>query len=344
VWEDLRKTYPSALDVVTQQPRLAPLFHYRLREAGLEWPDAGALAETARRVWGTNQMRIFRATEAHRALEGAGIEALFLKGLAMIPLFPAESTRPMQDIDVLVRRSDFAAATAVLAEQGWSMLSDDSAATRRYDHAANLVNDQAEELDLHWRLAPGAFADAPTANPWESSRLVSLAGRQIRVLGATYQLYHSISHGLAWDKEPSLHWIPDAAFVIGSSGDDIEWDRLLALADSNHRGVAVREGLRLLANGLGVSVPDSALRSAANPRGPERREAWCLRHIGPRSLWGGIPDRWYLYRRVATSIGEKPTPWGYLRYLRWRWIPHGSFGSTIKTKIDDRLAVVRRRN
>lgn len=354
VWDRVRATYPSALDVVAKQPRLAALFHYRLRQAGVDWPDVEALAATARRVWGSNQMRMFRAVEVDRALEEAGVEALFLKGLAVLHLYPAATTRPMQDIDLLVRRSDFATAMTALSELGWSTTSDNSDKARthdfaadpltlRYAHAAALSNGSGEELDLHWRMAPGSFADNPDTDPWHSSHTAPLAGRSIKVLGPTYQLYHTMSHGLAWDKDPSLHWIPDAAFVIQSQGDAIDWERLLSLADTNQRGVAVREGLCLLSAGLGVAVPDSALTPATAPRGPERREAWCLRHIGPKSPLGGIPDRWYLYRRVASSIGETPTPWGYMRYLRWRWVPHGSLFSTVKTKIVDRIDAARGR-
>lgn len=344
VWDQLRAIYPSAMDLVAQQPRLAALFHYRLRQSGVDWPDAVALAETARHVWGSNQMRIFRATEIHNALETAGIDSLFLKGVALLSLYPAETTRPMHDIDVLVRDSDFDEAAAVLSKHGWSVLFPITELTRRFDHACILVNGAGEELDLHWRLAPGAFANEAAEGPWESSRTMPLAGRSIRVLGPTHQLYHIISHGLEWAKDPSLRWIPDAAFVVESAGDAIDWEQLLGLADSNHRGVAIREGLSLLSKGLGAAVPDWVVQPTAKHSGPERRDAWFLRHVGPKSLLGAIPDRWYLYRRIASSLNQAPTPWGYWRYLRWRWVPHGSFLATVKDKIADRVAVARDRS
>ncbi len=342
VWDELRATYPSALDIVSQQPRLAALFHYRLREADIDWPDAAALADSARRVWGSNQMRMFRAAEIHAALETAGIESLFLKGLALLRLYPAEATRLMHDIDVLVHRSDFDEAMGVLASLGWEASFPITDATRRYDHAATLVNGAGDELDLHWRLAPGSFSDAASLSPWDSSQTIPIAGRSISVLSPTYQLYHTISHGLEWAKAASLQWIPDASFLVNSAGDAVDWEQLLSLADSNQRGVAVREGLCLLSRGLGVAVPEWASQPTAAP-GPERREAWFLRHVGPKSLLGAIPDRWYLYRRVASSIGETPAPWGFWRYLRWRWAPHGSLMETIKTKIADRITVARDR-
>lgn len=343
VWDQLRVIYPSATDVVAQQPRLAPLFHYRLRESGIEWPAEAVLAETARRVWGSNQMRMFRGTEIHTALETAGIDSLFLKGLALLPLYPAETTRPMHDIDILVRDSDFDEAVAVLSQQGWSLPLPITEMTRRYDHAGTLVNRDGDELDLHWRLAPGAFSTKAADGPWDTSQLIPLAGRSIKVLGPTHQLYHVISHGLEWRKDPSLQWIPDATFLVESAGDAIDWEQLLSLADSNHRGVAVREGLCLLAKGLAVAVPDWVSEPTFSHSGPERREAWFLGHIGPKSLLGAIPDRWYLYRRVASSIGENPTPWGFWRYLRWRWAPQGSFSATVTKKVAERIAAAKGR-
>jgi hypothetical protein len=341
MWDQLRAIYPSAADIVAQQPRLAALFHYRLRQAGVDWPDAAALAETARRVWGSNQMRLFRATEIHNALERAGIDSMFLKGVALLRFYPAETTRPMHDIDALVHDSDFDDAADVLSRHGWSVQFPNTEVTRRFDHAGLLVSQDGEELDLHWRLGPGVVSDTAAGGPWESSRTIELAGRSMRVLGPTYQLYHVIGHGLAWAKAPSLQWIPDAVFIIDSARDEIDWEQLLSLADRDHRGVAIREGLRLLSKGLGAAVPDWVPELTATHSGPERREAWFLRHVGPKSLVGAIPDRWYLYRRVASSIGQAPTPWGYWRYLRWRWAPHGSFFATARAKVVERIRVAR---
>lgn len=341
IWQQLRELYPSAADILATHPRLAPLLHYRINEADLDWPDMAALAEAARRVWGANQMRVFTAIEAHTALESAGIRSLFLKGLAVLHLYPAESTRPMHDIDILVQQSDFDEAVTALVKTGWSVQFRDTDATRRFGHAGLLSNKRGEELDLHWRLAPGAFEDAAAANPWGSSRTIPLAGRSVGVLEPTYQLYHTMSHGLSWAKDPSLQWIPDAAFIIESGQEVIDWERLLALADANQRGAAIRDGLRLLSEGLDIPIPERTQLSVTANRGPEAREAWFLRHIGPRSLLGGVPDRWYLYRRIASSAGESPTLLGFWRYLRWRWAPHGSFASTIKAKIADRISANR---
>lgn len=342
-WDELRALYPSALEILAKYPRLAPLLHYRLKEAGLDWPDSTALSESARHVWGTNQMRTFTATGAYSALEAAGIEALFLKGLAVLPLYPTEAARPMHDIDILVHQSDFDNAMTVLSNGGWSVQFRNTAATRRFGHAGLLVNERGEELDLHWRLAPGSFAGDGSVDPWGSSGKVTLGGRAVAVLGPTYQLYHTMSHGLAWAKDPSTQWILDAVFILQSAGNAIDWELLLALADANQRGTAVREGLLLLSEGLDVPVPDSHQLPSAPYRGPEHREAWFLRHVGPRSWLGGIPDRWYLYRRTASGIGEAPTPWGYWRYLRWRWAPHGSLPSTIRSKVADRISAKRGR-
>ncbi len=147
-----------------------------------------------------------------------------------------------------------------------------------------------------------------------------------------------MSHGLRWAGVPSLQWVADAAFIATSDETQIDWDRLIDLADLLGRGTVIRQGLEFISGELGVDVPDAARRPVTPIPRIERREAWFLSHVGPNSRIGGLPDRWYFYRRVSSRLDNVAGPRGFWHYLRWRWAPHGSLLRTLYAKISERIA------
>ncbi len=83
-------------------------------------PDPGATGWDARAVW-ARQLTAYRALEAvAQRFEGAGIEALAVKGIVTASTLYAEpSERPMGDVDLRIRPQDFARAARVARDAGW---------------------------------------------------------------------------------------------------------------------------------------------------------------------------------------------------------------------------------
>lgn len=244
----------------------------------------------------------------------------------------------MADVDILVHEEDFGAALETLESLGWKQSFANNDATRRFGHAGLLTDEAGNELDLHWRLAPDTIAAPQVEEFWNSSSYLDFGPRRAKVPGATYQLFHCLSHGLRWGGVPSLQWVADAAFIIDSDKTSVDWNRLTGLADLLGRGVVVRQGLQFLHGELGTDIPEEARKQPENPPRLERRESWFLSHVGPNSRLGGLPDRWYFYRRVSSRLDRAIGLRGFWQYLRWRWAPHGGLLRTAASKISERVA------
>lgn len=337
VWDDFKTHFKSGEQIIAQYPRLAPLLWTQLKQTSVDFPNASQLKAAFMHTWASNQYRVRKATDATTALEEQGIPSLMLKGLALLPKYPSFGSRPMADIDILVPESDFPQAMKVMETLGWSQRFAYSEATKRFGHAGLLMDEAGNELDLHWRLAPDTIVAPQVEEFWRTSTSEDFFSVQANVPATTYQLFHCMSHGLRWSTFPSTQWVADAAFVMKDPTGQVDWDRFTELAELLGRGTVVRQGLRFLSNVLGLAIPEEAMRQRATVPKLERREAWFLSHVGPNSLVGGLPDRWYFYRRVSSRLDNVAGLRGFWHYLKWRWSPHGPLVRTTYGKITERF-------
>lgn len=124
---------------------------------------------------------------------GSEVEFVVLKGAPLArELYGDASARQSGDIDLLVERSDRAAAAEILEELGFrasAPLDDDANREREFIHS-----DHGLLVDLHWSIA---FPWVPT--PDTSALLASrtdllCAGRRVPVLERTHRLIHLLLH------------------------------------------------------------------------------------------------------------------------------------------------------
>ena len=92
---------PERLDAVSQS--LLPLVYQNLARLGAGDPRIEALRDRYVLTWSDNQRQCHSALPLLHAFEQAGIDAVVLKGLALIARFYRDpGVRPMADVDVLV--------------------------------------------------------------------------------------------------------------------------------------------------------------------------------------------------------------------------------------------------
>jgi hypothetical protein len=169
-------------------------------------------------------------SEAMQGLHAAGIKAAAFKGGAVIALLHANARdRMLQDVDILIRADDLAAALMALEANGYrrhvgtGSLADYIAFVRNSPGAAgnqavSLSNPAGNHIDLHWKL--GRFDTEALLGTARPVRMLNVETTVVRpAFGLLLTVHHAVRNDL----------VPDeiARDILDCGG----WFRLLA-ADS----------------------------------------------------------------------------------------------------------------
>jgi hypothetical protein len=285
----------NALDP-TSDRFLSLLFHRwggRLPDRALQ--ERAYLSHTE--TWRKNQRRFLGALAIARDLHQAGVECMFLKGLALtICHYNDAALRAMEDVDLLVRPRDVEPAVETLLRAGW--LPEEGAGIaailrgKRVHHAWQFNRGADESCDLHWHPVLRCYAPAVGELFWQGVRRADLLHQPVGVPCATDLLFHVCAHGLQWSWTPQIRWIPDALTIL-QSAPQIDWERLANLAAHAEMNVRLHQGLSYLRERFQAPVPLTALpRLAASGSSWERREYLLLQKECPL----GLADRarWHI--------------------------------------------------
>jgi hypothetical protein len=260
-WQLLR----GRLDVdrpTSEQYRLLPLLSSRLATIAPDDALAGLLRGIARRHTVHNLVLLGAMAEPVGLLRAAGIEPVVLKGPALaLGAYRHVGLRPFQDVDLLVRPGQHAAARRTLEAAGWEAKTADFAG----NHAVPLSRPDLD-IDLHRQLNRELVVPGRPDDSWDllAPQLATQAlpdGTGFTTLDAAGHLVHAVAHGtqLAPVAHPvtNLRWVADAGHLIATG--TVDWDRVVTLATTMGVAPVLTEGLTLVTQQLGAAVPAAIL-------------------------------------------------------------------------------------
>lgn len=304
--------------------RLLPLVYWNLQRLGLNDPLMGRLKGVYRRFWCENQALFFAMHPSVRRLAEGGIELLLLKGAPLVlSYYRNHALRPMADFDIAIRMEQIPRALALLKDDGWLGCVEPSSDDRRYFHALPLRKGQLE-LDIHYRpLRECVTADADRWF-WSDVESVEFQGIRACQLAPTALLLHTMAHGVRWNLEPPIRWIPDAMAIMRQRGDEIDWDRLLAFADAERLTHRLALALTYLTERFAVALPPCVLARIGGHR------PGVLERIANSAILGDsthlyahpIGKQWVMLADYCALVREPHAwrlAWGFTHYLRYRW-------------------------
>lgn len=244
----------DAFTALAIEHRVAPLV---LRNLTTELPEtvrarlsASTLRNAQRNLRLTAEM--FRVLDV---LESAGLKAVPFKGPVTAQLYGDLSLRPFGDLDLFVPVDQVWRARDALRAAAYQPEDDISGGMEadilRWGCEYNMVSpDSTHVVELHWRIAPRAFAV-----DWEFTERTDVSdapvsGRVSRVLSNEQHLLvlcvHAAKH--LWN---TLVWLNDIGLAMQTS---LEWRKLESLARAAGAGriCAISFGLaeKLLAHGI----------------------------------------------------------------------------------------------
>jgi hypothetical protein len=273
------------------------------------------------------------------AFREARVPVLLLKGAGLnLTLYEKADTRPMSDLDVMVRPDDLSRATAALASMGMQPGPDfvHRDYFPRFHYAMEFRSPEPESVrvDLHVRpfrplrygqtVQPGVF--------WENARAVEVEGAPLHVPSDAEQFVHLATHS-ACHGHSRLIWLYDLCRLVDASGPNLDWDRIEHLARSLHLVLPVRQALAELEARWGPMAPDE-IRNALEQEPVGWRDRLCLaqtphdaarpiRHVTVNLICtGGVRFRLGYLRRLLLPDAAHMRQVYHRRHRGWILLAH----------------------
>jgi hypothetical protein len=308
---------------------LLPLVLARLEAWGGFEAERRQIVGLVRYYWLFQQLLKRGLESALGALADAGIDTLLLKGAALSAGTYRDGHRPMNDLDLLVRRDQADAAIAALTAIGWTPRLPNPGRFLRVVHACCFGHPSGIELDLH--VSP--FHERPL-KPRDFTAIVAagapvLVGpRQAIVPCPADQFLFTCAHGMRHADVAPFRWLVDACLILRRHANRFDWDRLREQATLHRLALPVAATIRFLALDLRMSVPDGMLRWAASPPATvvERLEMASVtsRPWATHVLWHNLFPKALLHGRLR-RIGVR-VPWAVFLplvvFLEPPFLPH----------------------
>ena len=251
-----------AAEVPRDYLRLLPLVYLNLLRHRIDRPLMGRLKGVYRRFWFENQ-RLFRAVRpAVQLLHENGFDLLMTKGAPLTFTYYRDAgARPMGDVDLCVRGGQAERAIELLRAEGWTphlhqLFNRDYF---RFRHAMTLRRPPGGEIDLHWSPLIEGTRTRSQGWGWEGALPFDFEGISVLQPNPGAMLLHGIVHGVRWNRETPIRWIPDSLIVLRERGDSVDWERMRWDARKLGVGRRLGLGLRYLVEHHGAPIPERAV-------------------------------------------------------------------------------------
>jgi hypothetical protein len=214
-------------------------------------------------LWVHTQMCLEPAGPALKALSEAGIPVLLTKGAARVVAQPASAhERLIRDVDVLVPLKSAERALALVRGAGWTLREPPwamraRAASTVAGHHAWTVTKGRGEIDLHHFSNHLNRLTGDDDGLWQRATTHQWRGATVHLPAPADALVLAVTHGVRWSRDGAADWTVDAAHLVAAG--TVDWDVVLAEADSRVLHAALHAGLGYLRDALGCAVPAEVL-------------------------------------------------------------------------------------
>jgi len=321
-------------DIDGESHRLMPLLARRLDDIGPDDPVRDLVRGIYRHAWVKSQLMAREAAAAATALQGSNIDVLALKGAALVPHYGGDwGSRPMFDLDLLVRADALSNALDVLDDAGWRPLQGRSSAWVRSRlaarrHSCAISRDGELEIDLHWHVLGGSLGPRADDRFWADAVPLEIAGASVLALSRPDLLLHVLVHGTRDARRGYVQWVADAVHVLRSEGGDDLAPRLAQAAREHGQVNTVRAALQTVEHLIDEpqvapllaalahtrpTVRERATSSSPRSAGVRRALAAPLKHDGGGRLRIVSTTKSYARSRLDLDLVGRPA--AYLAYV-----------------------------
>jgi len=197
------------------------------------------------------------------------IEVILLKGAQLGHIdYPHFSLRPMEDIDLLVKRSNQLAIIKLMLEMGFNLYETCEICDKFFIRGTSKKGKEKTHkpifLEVHFNLeVPIRLNKSFSIDMdefWNSTQMKSIDGFPFLQLCPTYNLIYLCNHfgGHHFNR---LIWAYDLALLIHRHGEEIDWGRLEDLCGKTKVRSPVSHSLSLCQELFQVPIPEGILKN-----------------------------------------------------------------------------------
>lgn len=258
----------AALLALAVKQRMAPLLLQRLTQQQLTELVPEQVLAALRAAYQQTALHTMLESAAVRgivhALAQRGVPVLLLKGLHLAhTVYDNLALRPMNDVDIMVRREHLAHAVEVVQALGYKSLQPfhielDTEVSR---HLTRFIREDGSCIEVHWNITtPHKFYTIDPEELWARAVPVRVGGAEAWGLSPEDLLLHLCSHTsyqhlFAFGLRPSY----DIALTIQHFENELDWETLCQRATRWQWQRGSYLALRLAKELVGARVPDSVL-------------------------------------------------------------------------------------
>lgn len=252
----------------------------------------------------TNLALAAESVHLQRKLDGAGLEATFLKGGGLaVQAYGDLGLRCSNDIDILVDLASLPRAIAVIKDAGYTQFDPSPDLTKgqtrlilsRRKDLGFVHSRSGVHLELHWRLFPNPHSIDERAL---SRQWVSIGGStKLRVLADEDLLSYLCLHG-AYHSWNQLKWLADVAALLNNLTHE-EIEKSYQAAEARGADLAAGQAMLLCRRLFDVSLPPSLLARLISSRRVRWLEKAALKGLGTGN---GFDDPHEI--RFGTTLGS----------------------------------------
>jgi len=235
-WAQLVEANPvSGLDAGAN--RLLPFLHKRFEidSVALDGSNQALLKGVWKKSFFENATRLATLLELQRHFQKEAIDLVLLKGIGnAIDLYGDLGSRPMADLDILIKPAEVAATDQLLTRLGWSSDDPPVAPRVRFQYASTYRHPGGAMVDVHWRPCEDFVSDIYDPADLGELHAIVVQGQTFAVLNPTLNLLTTILHGVAWNHLPPVRWVCDARLILHKYQAQIDWGLMHSLAMKYH--------------------------------------------------------------------------------------------------------------
>jgi len=290
-------------------------------------------------VWANNHLLMHDAKALLILLKQHNLKVCLLKGAAFIGYYyPDYGMRTMGDIDLLVSPNQISKLVNIIESNGYKISSNqeepDTHGLLKLFHARSFVNSRGTEFDIHQYVSKFLVSTEFSERVWQNVKAIDLYGIEhlAYVLNPTYQLIHTVLHGLQYTPVSSIRWIVDAANLLKNNCDEIDWDEMGDICSNHHLNLPMKMALNFLYEELKLPIPQKAISHFNDVIITNKDKDYfvCSSNLGLRYTIIRIRRSWEHYKIYSSNDTKKVSFIGFFDFLlaylnlnsRWTLLPY----------------------